>query len=56
LLPGQTTDEASIIAEVKQHLAHYKAPKHVVFVSAVPRAPNGKADYRAARQQAITTG
>jgi fatty-acyl-CoA synthase len=54
LLPGQTTDEASIIAEVKQHLAHYKAPKHVVFVSAVPRAPNGKADYRTARQQAVT--
>jgi fatty-acyl-CoA synthase len=56
LLPGQTADEASIIAEVKQHLAHYKAPKHVVFVSAVPRAPNGKADYRTARQQAITAG
>jgi fatty-acyl-CoA synthase len=56
LLPGHTADEASIIAEVKQHLAHYKAPKHVVFVSAVPRAPNGKADYRTARQQAIAAG
>jgi fatty-acyl-CoA synthase len=56
LLPGTTTDEASIITEVKQHLAHYKAPKQVVFVSAVPRAPNGKADYRSARQQVIDAG
>ena len=30
----------------------YKAPKRVVFVSQVPRAPNGKADYKAAKQLA----
>ena len=52
LAPGFSTDEASIIAEVKQHLAGYKAPKHVVFVAQVPRAPNGKADYRTAKAQA----
>jgi fatty-acyl-CoA synthase len=50
--PGATADETAIIAEVKQHLAHYKAPKRVIFVAQVPRAPNGKADYRSAKEQA----
>jgi fatty-acyl-CoA synthase len=42
-----------VIAEVKRQLSGYKAPKHVVFVDHVPRAPNGKADYRTARQLAV---
>ena len=49
IAPGNSVDGAGIIAEVKQHLAGYKAPKHVVFVDVVPRAPNGKADYRTAK-------
>lgn len=49
---GATVDEAAVIASVKSQLAGYKAPKRVVFVSQVPRAPNGKADYRAARDLA----
>ena len=53
LLRGPRRRRESIIAEVKQHLAGYKAPKHVVFVAEVPRAPNGKADYRTAREQAV---
>ena len=56
LTPGATTDESAIITEVKQHLAGYKAPKRVVFVAQVPRAPNGKADYRTAREQALASG
>jgi 3-oxocholest-4-en-26-oate---CoA ligase len=47
-----TADEANVIAGVKAQLAGYKAPKRVVFVAAVPRAPNGKADYAAAQQYA----
>ncbi len=43
-----TADE--IIATVKLSIADYKAPRHVVFVDEVYRAPNGKADYRWARQ------
>jgi len=43
---------ADVIAGVKGDLAHYKAPKRVIFVSQVPRAPNGKADYKAAKQLA----
>jgi acyl-CoA synthetase (AMP-forming)/AMP-acid ligase II len=44
--------DADLIAHVRQHLAAYKAPKQVVQVAKVPRAPNGKADYAAARELA----
>jgi fatty-acyl-CoA synthase len=52
LADGATTDSASIIASVKTDLAGYKAPKSVIFVDQVPRAPNGKADYRRAKEHA----
>ena len=50
---GTVLDEADVIAHVKTQLASYKAPKRVVFVAEVPRAPNGKADYAAAKQHAL---
>ena len=53
LVPGQSVDEATVIAGVKNQLAGYKAPKRVVFVSSVPRAPNGKADYKTAKDLAV---
>jgi len=53
LSPGATVEEAAIIANVKTQLAGYKAPKRVVFVTQIPRAPNGKADYKTARDMAI---
>jgi acyl-CoA synthetase (AMP-forming)/AMP-acid ligase II len=53
LAEGVTLDEDTIIAAVKTDLAGYKAPKHVVFTDHVPRAPNGKADYTSAREQAL---
>ena len=37
-----------LIAHTKAHLASFKAPKQVVVVDRVPRAANGKADYKAA--------
>ena len=49
---GVAVDEAAVIAAVKQDLAGFKAPKTVVFVDHVPRAPNGKADYKTARELA----
>jgi fatty-acyl-CoA synthase len=52
LAEGASVDEATIIAGVKNDLAGYKAPKRVVFVSQIPRAPNGKADYKTAKQLA----
>ncbi len=51
---GATTTESAIVEAVKSELAGYKAPRHVVFVDDVPRAPNGKADHRAARDLALT--
>ena len=53
LSPGAKVEETTIIASVKTQLAGYKAPKRVVFVSQIPRAPNGKADYKTARDLAI---
>ncbi|MFT6762688.1 MAG: acyl-CoA synthetase (AMP-forming)/AMP-acid ligase II [Candidatus Aldehydirespiratoraceae bacterium] len=45
--------EADVIEKVKEQIADYKAPRHVVFVDEVYRAPNGKSDYRWARETAI---
>jgi acyl-CoA synthetase (AMP-forming)/AMP-acid ligase II len=51
--PGAAVDEAEVIAHVKARLAHFKAPKRVVVVEGVHRAPNGKVDYRRLRQVAL---
>jgi len=48
LAPGHAADEAALIAHVKEHLAHYKAPKRVIVAAGAFRAPNGKADYKGA--------
>ena len=50
LTPGASVEAATIIASVKRDLAGFKAPKTVVFVDQIPRAPNGKANYKAAKQ------
>lgn len=49
---GDEIDEAALIAHVKQHLAGYKAPKHIVVVPSVNRAANGKLDYQALKARA----
>jgi acyl-CoA synthetase (AMP-forming)/AMP-acid ligase II len=49
---GSALDEATVVARVKEQLAGFKAPKRVVFVPQVPRAPNGKADYKTAKHLA----
>jgi fatty-acyl-CoA synthase len=52
LAPGVAVSEAEVISGVKAQIAGFKAPKRVVFVDQVPRAPNGKADYKRARELA----
>ena len=37
-------DSDAVTAHVRQQLAGYKAPRHVVFVDTIPRGPNGKQD------------
>ena len=49
---GQSIDERDVIEEARKHIAGYKLPKHVIAVPEVPRAPNGKADYKTAKQLA----
>jgi acyl-CoA synthetase (AMP-forming)/AMP-acid ligase II len=46
-------DESAVIDFVKSRLARYKAPKHVLVVPSVGRAPNGKLDYGQLRADAI---
>jgi 3-oxocholest-4-en-26-oate---CoA ligase len=48
LTPGENFDEADVRAHVHHRLAGYKAPKHVLIAGVPLRAPNGKADYKAA--------
>ena len=43
------TDIEALRAHVREALAGYKTPKRIVIVAKVPRAPNGKADYAAAK-------
>lgn len=40
--PGVTPDAADIIAYARSKIAHYKAPKSVDFIDALPRNPSGK--------------
>jgi fatty-acyl-CoA synthase len=44
------TDVEEVRAHVRERLAGYKVPKRVVVVEKCPRAPNGKADYKTARE------
>jgi fatty-acyl-CoA synthase len=50
---GATIDESDVIAHVKGALAAYKAPKRVVVVDSIGRAPNGKVDYKGIRALAL---
>ena len=49
---GPTIDTGALIDHVKEHLASYKAPRHIVPVATIGRAPNGKLDYRRLRAEA----
>ncbi|MEY2430415.1 MAG: 3-oxocholest-4-en-26-oate---CoA ligase, partial [Acidimicrobiaceae bacterium] len=46
-------DDTALLEHVKARLARYKAPRHLVRVDSLRRAPNGKADYAAIRALAI---
>jgi acyl-CoA synthetase (AMP-forming)/AMP-acid ligase II len=43
-----------LVAHAGKSLARYKLPKAVVFRSVIERSPSGKADYRWAREQAVS--
>jgi fatty-acyl-CoA synthase len=52
LQPGATVDVDDLRNHVKRQIASFKAPKHVVVVDSIGRAPNGKADYRRMKELA----
>ena len=49
---GREIQEQDLIAFTREHLAGYKLPKQVLFVDEVMRAPNGKANYKWAKETA----
>lgn len=51
--PGENPDLAILSEHVKSRLAAYKAPRSVVVVSTIGRAPNGKVDYKRLKQHAM---
>jgi fatty-acyl-CoA synthase len=53
LVAGASMTADELIAHTKGQLSGYKAPKEVRFVPQVPRAPNGKADYKTAKAIAV---
>ena len=53
LAEGQATDAASVVEHASAHIARYKLPKEVVFVTQIQRSPSGKADYRWAAETAV---
>lgn len=54
LVEGASTDAQELIEHAANSIARYKLPKAIVFRSAIERSPAGKADYRWAREQAIS--
>ncbi|ORW12187.1 acyl-CoA synthetase [Mycobacterium kyorinense] len=51
---GTQAEAEELIAHAAKSLARYKLPKAVVFRPVIERSPAGKADYRWAREQAIS--
>ncbi len=51
--PGVPIDETTVVTYVKSRLAAYKAPKRVIVVDDLARAPNGKVDYASWRRYAV---
>ena len=50
LRSGSSADGEALRQFTREKLAAYKAPKQVVIVDRVQRAPNGKADYKWAKK------
>jgi acyl-CoA synthetase (AMP-forming)/AMP-acid ligase II len=50
---SMSVSEAELISHVRARLAHYKAPRHVLFVDGGLRGPNGKLDYKTIKARAM---
>jgi len=54
LIEGANVDAQELIDHAAGSIARYKLPKAIVFRPVIERSPAGKADYRWAREQAIS--
>ncbi|MBK5307912.1 MAG: acyl-CoA synthetase [Frankiaceae bacterium] len=54
-VPGSTLDLAALQEHVRSSVAGYKIPRDLVLVDKVVRSPAGKADYRWAKEHAISS-
>ncbi len=54
-LPGNHAESDLIIEHVRGRLARYKAPRHIIEVTSVGRAVNGKLDYKRLTAHALDT-
>ena len=54
LADNASADAAALISHAGKSLARYKLPKAIVFRGVIERSPSGKADYRWAREQAVS--
>ncbi len=45
-VPAGSVLPVDVVAHVKERLAAYKAPRHVLWIDTIGRAPNGKVDYK----------
>jgi acyl-CoA synthetase (AMP-forming)/AMP-acid ligase II len=51
--PGMQPTLAELREHCRDRIAGYKVPRQLVYVTEVPRLPNGKPDYRSAKTQAV---
>lgn len=51
--PGAAVDDRALMEHVRGSLAAYKAPRHIVRIESIGRAPNGKVDYKRLREHAL---
>ncbi|MGW4095241.1 acyl-CoA synthetase [Mycobacterium sp. NPDC004974] len=54
LADGASAEAEELIRHAESSIARYKLPKAVVFRPVIERSPAGKADYRWAREQAVS--
>jgi len=52
--PGTALDEAQLIAWCREHMAAYKAPRHVEFRAALPKSGTGKVLWRELQAEQTT--
>src|SRR3546814_3651701 len=52
---GDAPAEQDVIDHVRERLAAYKAPRRVITVETIGRAPTGKVDYKRLKEHATTT-